>query len=130
MVVLTVHRLIRRLYLGICYNNRTVMDHKTVEEYILSMPGAVLEYPFGEGVAVYKAHGKMFALIAEGKEPIKLSLKADPELSKVLREKYETVMPGDHLNKNHWNTLILTGQLPWEEVQPLILHSYQLVTGQ
>jgi predicted DNA-binding protein (MmcQ/YjbR family) len=105
------------------------MDHKTVEEYILSMPNAVLEYPFGEGVAVYKAGDKMFALIAEGKQPVNLSLKCDPELSKVLREKYESVMPGYHLNKKHWNTLILTGQLPWEEVQALISHSYQLVTG-
>lgn len=106
-----------------------MMDHKTVEDYILSMPNAVLEYPFGEGVAVYKAGDKMFALISEGKEPVNLSLKCDPELSKVLREKYESVMPGYHLNKKHWNTLILTGQLPWAEVQALINHSYQLVTG-
>lgn len=105
------------------------MDHKTVEEYILSLPNAVLEYPFGEGVAVYKAKDKMFALIAEGKEPVNLSLKCDPELSKVLREKYESVLPGYHLNKKHWNTLVLSGQLPWEEVQALINHSYQLVTG-
>jgi predicted DNA-binding protein (MmcQ/YjbR family) len=103
------------------------MDHKTVEEYILSMPNAKLEYPFGEGVAVYKVEDKMFALIAEGKEPVNLSLKTDPQLSKLLREKYETVMPGYHLNKKHWNTLLLTGQLPWDEVQALIRHSYQLV---
>lgn len=105
------------------------MDHKTVEEYILSMPNARLDYPFGEGVAVYKASEKMFALISEDKEPVNLSLKCDPELSKVLREKYETVMPGYHLNKKHWNTLVLTGQLPWEEVQSLIRHSYALVTN-
>lgn len=72
----------------------------------------------------------MFALIAEGKEPLNLSLKCDPLLAQTLREKYETVLPGYHLNKKHWNTLILTGQLPWEEVQALIDHSYQLVTGQ
>jgi len=105
------------------------MDHKTVEEYILSMPNAALDYPFGEGVAVYKVHDKMFALIAEGKEPVNVSLKCDPELSKVLREKYDTVMPGYHLNKKHWNTLILTGQLPWDDVQDLIRHSYGLVTA-
>jgi predicted DNA-binding protein (MmcQ/YjbR family) len=105
------------------------MDHKTVEEYILGLPNAVLDYPFGEGVAVYKAGDKMFALISEGKQPVNLSLKCDPELSKVLREKYETVMPGYHLNKKHWNTIVLTGQLPWEEVQALISHSYQLVTN-
>lgn len=103
------------------------MDHKTVENYILSMPNARLDYPFGEGVAVYKVGDKMFALISETKQPLSLSLKCDPQLSQVLREKYETVMPGYHLNKKHWNTLLLTGQLPWEEVQALILHSYQLV---
>lgn len=105
------------------------MDHKTVEKYILSMPNTVLEYPFGEDVAVYKAGDKMFALIAENKEPVNLSLKCDPQLSEVLREKYVTVMPGYHLNKKHWNTLILSGELPWDEVQALIQHSYQLVTG-
>ena len=110
-------------------SNMDTMDHKTVEGYILSMPNAKLDYPFGEDVAVYKVGDKMFALIAEGKEPVNLSLKADPELSKLLREKYETIMPGYHLNKKHWNTLILSGQLPWEEVQALILHSYNLVTG-
>ncbi len=104
------------------------MDHKIVEEYILSMANAKLEYPFGEGVAVYKSDDKMFALIQEGKSPVNLSLKCDPQLAKLLREKYETVLEGYHLNKKHWNTLLLTGQLPWEEVQALILHSYLLVT--
>lgn len=106
------------------------MDHKTVEEYILSMPNSMLDYPFGEEVAVYKVHGKMFALMAEGKEPVRLSLKCDPELAKVLREKYETVLEGYHLNKKHWNTIILTGQLPWEEIQGFIVHSYNLVSGE
>jgi len=105
------------------------MDHKTVEDYVLSMPNARLDYPFGESVAVYKVDDKMFALIAEGKEPVNLSLKADPELSKVLREKYETVLPGYHLNKKHWNTIVLSGQLSWPEVQDLIRHSYDLVAN-
>ncbi len=105
------------------------MDHKTVEQYLLEMPNARLEYPFGEEVAVYKVGDKMFALIAEKSDPVRLSLKCDPQLAIVLREKYETVMPGYHLNKKHWNTLILTGQLPWEEVQGFIVHSYNLVTG-
>jgi len=103
------------------------MDHKAVEEYLLSMPNAALDYPFGEDVAVYKAGNKMFALVAENKEPVNLSLKCDPQLAEVLREKYTTVMPGYHLNKKHWNTLVLTGELPWEEVQALIRHSYDLV---
>jgi predicted DNA-binding protein (MmcQ/YjbR family) len=105
------------------------MDHKTVEEYILSMPDSRLEYPFGEGVAVYKIDDKMFALIREGKQPVQLSLKCDPQLSQLLRDKYDEVMPGYHLNKKHWNTMVLTGQLPWEEVRGLIRHSYQLVAA-
>ncbi len=92
------------------------------------MPHAQLDYPFGEEVAVYKINDKMFALISEEKEPLQISLKCDPDLSKILREKYETVMPGYHLNKKHWNTVLLSGQLPWEEVQGLIRHSYELVT--
>jgi len=71
----------------------------------------------------------MFALIPEGKTPLSISLKCDPELAKVLREKYETVLEGYHLNKKHWNTILLTGQLSWEEVSGLILHSYNLVIG-
>lgn len=103
------------------------MDHKTVEKYVLSMPDAKLDYPFGEDVAVYKVHDKMFALIAEGKDPVRISLKCEPELSKILREKYTEVMEGYHLNKKHWNTIVLAGELPWEEVQGLIRHSYDLV---
>jgi predicted DNA-binding protein (MmcQ/YjbR family) len=105
------------------------MDHKEVEEYILSMPNAWLDYPFGEDVAVYKIGDKMFALIPEKKFPVNVSLKCDPKLSEVLREKYESVMPGYHLNKKHWNTVVLSGQLTWEEVKGLILHSYNLVSG-
>jgi predicted DNA-binding protein (MmcQ/YjbR family) len=106
-----------------------MINHKTVEEYLLSMPNARLGYPFGEGVAVYKVDDKMFALITEGKKPVSVSLKCDPLLAVTLREKYETVMPGYHLNKKHWNTLVLSGQLSWEEIQDLIRHSYNLVTG-
>ena len=110
------------------------MNHKTVEDYILSMPNSFRDYPFGEGVAVYKvgneqepSEGKMFALIQEGQSPVRLSLKGDPQLNQLLREKYESVMAGYHLNKKHWNTIVLTGQLTWEEVQDLIRHSYNLV---
>ena len=107
------------------------MTHKQVEDYILSMPKAWLDYPFGEGVAVYKVgpkdDGKMFALMPEGKTPVSLSLKCDPGLSQLLREKYESVMEGYHLNKKHWNTILLTGQLVDQDIQDLICHSYNLV---
>jgi predicted DNA-binding protein (MmcQ/YjbR family) len=110
-----------------------MISHKEVEEYLLSMPNAYLDYPFGEGVAVYKVpvkgEGKLFALVAEKVMPVRLSLKCDPLLAVTLREKYESVMPGYHLNKKHWNTVVLTGQLSWEEVQDLIRLSYRLVAG-
>ena len=96
-----------------------MISHKEVEEYLLSMPNARLDYPFGENTAVYKAGtspagGKMFALVAEKSYPVKISLKCDPILAETLREKYESVMPGYHLNKKHWNTIVLSGQLNWQ----------------
>ena len=107
----------------------TMISHKELEDYILSMPGAVLDYPFGEDVAVYKVHDKMFALVPEKTSPLKVSLKCDPQLAVTLRERYESVMPGYHLNKKHWNTILLTGQLSWDEIQDLIRHSYLLVSA-
>src|SRR5690348_1416348 len=106
-----------------------MISHTEVEQYLLGMPNAKLDYPFGEGVAVYKVSDKMFALVKEGSNPVQISLKCDPLLSQHLREKYESVMPGYHLNKKHWNTILLTGQLDWDEIQGLIRHSYQLVAG-
>ncbi len=108
-------------------------SHKEVEEFILSMPNAKLDYPFGEDVAVYKVpvskEEKMFALMPEKTTPVRLSLKCDPKLAALLREKYESVLEGYHLNKKHWNTVLLTGQLEDQEIKDLIVHSYNLVTG-
>lgn len=111
------------------YNLPLVMDHKTVEEFVLSMPNSRLDYPFGEDVAVYKTDDKMFALIAEKSNPVRISLKCDPTLAEHLRDKYVSVMSGYHLNKKHWNTIVLSGQLSWDEVQALIKHSHDLVVN-
>lgn len=104
-----------------------MITHKQLEEFILSLPNAKLDYPFGKDVAVYKAGDKMFALIAEDSNPVRISLKCDPQLAETLREKYETVMPGYHLNKKHWNTIVCSGQLADDEIKDLIVHSHQLV---
>jgi predicted DNA-binding protein (MmcQ/YjbR family) len=110
------------------------MNHKELEEYLLSFPNAWLDFPFGEGTSVYKAghkesgEGKMFALIADDSKPLRVSLKCDPVLAETLREKYETVVPGYHLNKKHWNTIICSGQLSDDEIKDLARLSYQLVT--
>jgi predicted DNA-binding protein (MmcQ/YjbR family) len=111
--------------------------HKEIEAALMALPEVWLDYPFGEDVAVYKighkeddeAQGKMFALIQEGSEPLRLSLKCDPKLAVLLREKYETVLPGYHLSKKHWNTIICSGQLDDEELKDLIRHSYELVVN-
>lgn len=105
-------------------------DKNEIVTVITSFPGVVLDYPFGEDVAVYKLgseKGKMFALIQEDSAPLRLSLKCDPGLAELLREKYETVLPGYHLNKKHWNTIICSGQIPDDEFRDLIRHSYELV---
>lgn len=109
------------------------MTHKEIEKVLLDFPDAWLDFPFGEGTSVYKVGreedggGKMFALIADDSKPLRLSLKCDPQLAERLRETYETVLPGYHLNKKHWNTIICAGQVPDDELISLIHHSYQLV---
>ena len=110
------------------------MTHKELEEYLLSFPDTWLDYPFGEGTSVYKVgnkdtdDAKLFAIIADDSKPLRVSLKCDPLLAKTLREKYETVVPGYHLNKKHWNTILCTGQLDDEEIKDLARLSYRLVT--
>lgn len=103
------------------------MTHEEIDEFLMKLPGTKLDFPFGENVAVYKVNEKMFALVPEKSDPVRVSLKCDPQLAVLLREKYESVLPGYHLNKKHWNTILLTGQLPEEEIQGLIRHSYELV---
>lgn len=108
------------------------MSEAELSEYVLSMPNAWLDYPFGEGTAVYKignrdGKDKLFAIITQGSSPLQLSLKCDPELAKVLRDRYETVLPGYHLNKQHWNTILCTGQIPLDEIHDLVRHSFELV---
>lgn len=110
-----------------------MLKHKELEAFILSLAHTWLDYPFGEGTAVYKVgskeNGKMFAIIGENSSPLRISLKCDPQLAVLLREKYETVLPGYHLNKKHWNTIICSGQVPDEELIDLIRHSYELAKG-
>ncbi len=110
------------------------MTHKEFEEYILQFTNVWLDYPFGEGTAVYKygdePDGKIVAIVAEGSSPLRVSLKCDPQLAVNLREKYETVLPGYHLNKKHWNTIICSGQLGSDEIFDLARLSYRLVSGE
>lgn len=126
----------------------------TLIDYLLSKQAAVEERPFGPQTMVFKVMGKMFALVGfqgsviergtsvdkhevgsasmttaahPNNEPLRINLKCDPFLAQLLREKYEAVIPGYHMNKRHWNTVILDGSIPDDEVQEMIDESYALV---
>lgn len=102
------------------------MNKETISKHILELPNTKLEYPFEAGLAVYKVEDEMFAILDESKDPLRISLKCDAQLAKLLREKYTEVMPGHKLNKKYWNTIILAGELDWDEIKGLIRHSYEL----
>lgn len=108
------------------------MNQKEFENYIFTLSNVWLDYPFGEGQAVYKygipPEGKIVAIVAEKSDPLRISLKCDPQLAETLRERYESVAPGYHLNKRHWNTIICSGQLSDDEIFDLTRHSYELVS--
>ena len=95
--------------------------------HCLAQPEAVMEYPFGDGVRVFKVAGKMFALVPEGADPGSISLKCDPDHAVALRERYAAVTGGYHLNKRHWNTVLVTGEVPDEEIVQFVEDSYDLV---
>ncbi len=109
------------------------MNHNKFEEFILGLPKVWLDYPFGDSVAVYKygdkPEGKIVSIVAEDSKPLRVSLKCDPKLAEHLREKYESVLPGYHLNKKHWNTIVCSGQMTNEEIFDLTRHSYELIAG-
>jgi predicted DNA-binding protein (MmcQ/YjbR family) len=92
-----------------------------------AMPGAVEDYPFGDGVAVFKVGGRMFALVPLEGDPESVNLKCDPELALELRDRYPSVRPGYHQNKRHWNTVELDGSIDADEIREMVEHSYDLV---
>lgn len=98
-----------------------------VEEYCLSLPGAIEDYPFGETAAVFKVGGKMFALTSPAGGPTSINLKCEPTLAIQLRQTYPAITPGYHMNKVHWNTVALDGTVPEDQIRKMIDHSYGLV---
>ncbi len=97
--------------------------------HCLSLPQAEETTPFGPDVLVYKVAGKMFALVSPENYPPSVNLKCDPERAIELRDRHEDIQPGYHMNKRHWNTLVLESRLPSKLVRELIDHSYQLVVA-
>ena len=105
------------------------MDLDRLHDYLLSLPGAVEEYPFTPEVPVYKVGGKMFAYTAPNNFPPRLTIKLDPIQGQMIRASYEAVQAGYHMNKEHWNTIALDGSVPEEEFLSWIDESYELVVA-
>lgn len=103
------------------------MNIESFREYCLAKPAATEGTPFGPDNVVFKVEGKMFALAALDEVPTVVNLKCDPDLSLELRDRYEQVRPGYHMNKKHWNTVELDGVIPQAEIEKMIDHSYDLV---
>lgn len=95
--------------------------------YCLEKPAVTEEFPFGPETLVFKVAGKVFALTGLDEINFKVNLKCDPDYAIELRESYEEVKPGYHMNKKHWNTVDFEGSLPEELLRNLTNHSYKLV---
>ena len=107
------------------------------ENYLLSKPETSLYYPFGDDVKVFRVKNKMFATIARGAESVFkganknywMNLKCDPEEAVMLRDIFPSVIPGYHMNKRLWNTIIFDGSIPQGEIERMIDNSFKLVVS-
>ncbi len=113
------------------------MNFEQCCQYLASKPQAQLSFPFDQHVHVYKVCDKMFALISPTSMSMngnptraaQMNLKCDPYHAQELRDVFDAITPGYHMNKKHWNTLVLDGSLPGSEITRLIDHSYALVAS-
>ena len=105
------------------------MDFAALRAYLLSKSEAVEDFPFDTTTLVLKVGGKMFAALGINDQPLRVNLKCDPFQAEILREQYSAVLPGYHMNKRHWNTVVLDGSLPEEKLRAMIDESYRLVVA-
>jgi predicted DNA-binding protein (MmcQ/YjbR family) len=98
-----------------------------LRRFCLSLAGAEETFPFGPETSVFKVGGKMFAVAGLQAQPLRVTVKCEPELSVQLRATYEEIVPGYHANKKHWITVDLTGSLEDKLVRDLVVDSYDLV---
>ncbi len=115
------------MYDELFYSGGNVMNFKMLKEYCLEKRGAMEDFPFGKDVFVIKVEAKMFALLSERENKINISLKCDPVIAEQLREQYASVVPGYHLNKRNWNTVIIDDSIPKDDILWMIDHSYEMV---
>ena len=103
------------------------MDYQGARNYLLSRPEAVEDFPFGPEVLVFKIKGKMFATLVNQEGVARTNLKCDPDEAQALRDIFSGVLPGYHMNKKHWNTVLLDGSVPDYEIGRMMDRSYGLV---
>ena len=105
------------------------VNARELRQWCLAQVGAIEDFPFGPDHSVFKVAGKMFALSALQRAPLEVSLKCEPELAEQLRESYDAIRPGYHLNKRHWNTVTVDGSIADRLVRDLVADSYDLVVS-
>ena len=98
-----------------------------LRDYAIAKPDTEEGFPFGESTLVFKVKGKIFLLVSLDAQPLQFNAKCDPEKAMELREQYDSVRPGYHMNKKHWNTVIIDGSLSKKQLKEMIDHSYALV---
>jgi len=106
------------------------MSPERLRNYCLSLEGAEETFPFGPETSVFKVAGKMFALSQLAADSFRVSLKCEPALAAALRETHAAVLPGYHLNKRHWNTVVIDGSIKDATIRDMIEDSYDLVVSQ
>ncbi len=103
------------------------MDIETLREYCLSKKASAEGFPFGEDTLVFKVMDKIFLLVSLSSNPLQFNAKCDPEKAIDLREEYDAVKPGYHMNKKHWNTVIIDGSISIALIKKMIDDSYNLI---
>ena len=105
------------------------MNVEEIETYCLAKTDVEEGFPFGEETLVFKVRGKIFLLLGLTSEPLQFNAKCDPERAIELREQYSSIIPGYHMNKRHWNSVIIDNTLSKKQLKELIDHSYDLVSN-
>lgn len=103
------------------------MNAEEIRAYVLNKKDVEEGFPFGESALVFKVDGKMFLLLSLYAQPLQFNVKCDPEKAIEWREQYASVLPGYHMNKKHWNTVIIDGSLRKQQLLEMIDDSYELV---
>jgi predicted DNA-binding protein (MmcQ/YjbR family) len=109
--------------------NLAAVNAGALREHCLSLTGAAETFPFGPETSAFKVSGKIFALSGLDQVPLRISLKCEPDLAEQLRETHAAVRPGYHLNKRHWNTVVVDGSLTDQMIKDMVEDSYDLVVS-